>query len=44
MKLAAFFLAMLAQGYRIACPRTRSIYFLLPDRFENGDPPMIAAG
>jgi glycosidase len=43
MKLAAFFLAMLAampavaQGYRDRLPEDEVLYFLLPDRFENGD-------
>ncbi|KRC80906.1 alpha-amylase family glycosyl hydrolase [Sphingomonas sp. Root241] len=43
MKLAAFFLAMLAampaaaQSYRDRLPEDEVLYFLLPDRFENGD-------
>lgn len=43
MKLAAFFLAILAampaaaQGYRDRLPEDEVLYFLLPDRFENGD-------
>ncbi|AQR74998.1 alpha-amylase family glycosyl hydrolase [Sphingomonas sp. LM7] len=43
MKLAAFLLALLAaapaaaQSYRDRLPEDEILYFLLPDRFENGD-------
>jgi len=43
MKFAALFLAMLAatpaaaQSYRDRLPEDEVLYFLLPDRFENGD-------
>ena len=43
MRLAALFLAMLAatpaaaQSYRDRLPEDEILYFLLPDRFENGD-------
>src|SRR5215210_5432257 len=36
--LAALALAAAAPDYRARLPEDEVIYFLLPDRFENGDP------
>src|SRR5947209_14288478 len=36
--LALLAAVMTANGYRARLPQDEVIYFLLPDRFENGDP------
>ena len=32
-----------ASDFRARLPEDEIVYFVLPDRFENGDPPTIAA-